>query len=95
MAIPCLYLTTTTTLPATISTCTQLWQQPETTYKLSTEALASSYTMRQVPGELQPCYSIAFFTAVKYNFCKSVTVLHYQGAPSGVRDNAGKVRSVG
>lgn len=70
----------------------QLWQQPAATYQLSKEALAAGHTVRQVPGDLQPCYSVAFFTALRYNFCKTVTVLHYQGAPEGVRDNAGNVR---
>lgn len=47
--------------------------------------------MRPLPGELQPCYDIAFFTATRYNLCKTVTVLHYQGAPEGLCDNAGNV----
>lgn len=69
----------------------QLWQQPAVTYQLYKEALQGGHVMRPIPGQLQPLYEVAFFTAVRYNYCKTVTVLHYQGAPAGVKDNAGNV----
>ncbi len=52
----------------------------------------AGHVIRPIEGQLQPMYEVGFFSAVRYNYCKTVTVLHYQGAPAGVKDNAGNVR---